>query len=248
MFAIGVGKYGRVDRVPGLFHVSSNFLYFNWLPLVPLGSVLVPEKDATRLGLKEQAVGLSGRSILAGYTRFYMRLAFVGVGSVAARSWLHFWFNGRVVDRLDTWVVVWLALGLWIVTQAARAYFNRWLLATALLSVMVAGLAWQAMDEMKQDPKLQQRARYIQLFRLSGWGAVGLLLFLGAVDRFNHPSPFRAAELAESLGIPAALRTHHGIRDLDEFDDDKQTDADRESTGFDNLPRTDPEPVDWRER
>jgi hypothetical protein len=39
--ALGKGLYGKVDHVPGLWYVATRFYYFQYLPIIPLGSVVV---------------------------------------------------------------------------------------------------------------------------------------------------------------------------------------------------------------
>lgn len=54
MLHFGAGHYGKVDQVPGLFHVKTKFFHVHFLPLIPLGSHLhfedAEESDATPIG------------------------------------------------------------------------------------------------------------------------------------------------------------------------------------------------------
>jgi hypothetical protein len=68
--AFGKGLYGRVDQVPGLFHVATRFFYFQFIPLVPLESVIVLEGTEGNGGPREaRPVPLSGKSILFAWLR-----------------------------------------------------------------------------------------------------------------------------------------------------------------------------------
>jgi hypothetical protein len=40
-FHVGTHLYGKVDQVPGLLHVGTQFFHLNFVPLVPMGSYLV---------------------------------------------------------------------------------------------------------------------------------------------------------------------------------------------------------------
>ena len=71
----GSRQYGKVDHVPGLFYVATNFFYVQFVPLFPTGSVLVLD-DGSQRGMK---LGLHGKSVLFGYFR-----AATIVGGVAA--------------------------------------------------------------------------------------------------------------------------------------------------------------------
>ena len=41
MFLIGSRLFGKVDVVPGAFHVATRFWHVNFLPLIPVGSFVV---------------------------------------------------------------------------------------------------------------------------------------------------------------------------------------------------------------
>src|SRR5262245_45442867 len=44
MLHIGEHHYGVVDQVPGVMHVATRILHFNFIPLIPLGSVVSVDK------------------------------------------------------------------------------------------------------------------------------------------------------------------------------------------------------------
>src|SRR4030095_4688962 len=61
----GTRKYGKVDHVPGLFYVATDFFYVQFVPLFPTGSVLMLDDGSDR-GVK---LGLNGKSVLFTYLR-----------------------------------------------------------------------------------------------------------------------------------------------------------------------------------
>ena len=63
----GSRLYGKVDRVPGLFHVATRFFHIYYIPLIPLGSTVVVAE--TKEGWKGIKVGLSLKSILITWGR-----------------------------------------------------------------------------------------------------------------------------------------------------------------------------------
>jgi hypothetical protein len=71
---VGTQRYGKVDQVPGLLHVATDFFHLDYLPLIPTGSYIL--LDGTENGVR---IGLNGKSILFTYLRFAL---FVG-GAVA---------------------------------------------------------------------------------------------------------------------------------------------------------------------
>src|ERR1051325_1234812 len=63
----GSRLYGKVDEVPGMFHVATKFGHLWYIPLIPLGSHIVLEQ--TGRGWRGMPVPLSGKSVLAAWLR-----------------------------------------------------------------------------------------------------------------------------------------------------------------------------------
>ena len=63
----GSRLFGKVDVVPGLFHVATKFFHVWYLPLIPLGSHLVTEEHED--GWIGIPVGLSGKSVFIAWIR-----------------------------------------------------------------------------------------------------------------------------------------------------------------------------------
>lgn len=57
---------GKTDRVPGLFHVTTRFWHFWFIPLIPVGTVLVLEDQGEGRGIE---IPFSGKSLLLGWLR-----------------------------------------------------------------------------------------------------------------------------------------------------------------------------------
>jgi len=67
MIIFGTRYYGKVDEVPGLFHVATRFLHIWFIPLIPLGSILILAKSGNSIhGAK---IPLSFKSILIAWLR-----------------------------------------------------------------------------------------------------------------------------------------------------------------------------------
>jgi hypothetical protein len=71
---VGTELYGKVDRVPGLFHVATEFVHVWFLPLVPRRSFLVREETADGKARSPVRIPLSSRSILIAWTRTVLSL------------------------------------------------------------------------------------------------------------------------------------------------------------------------------
>lgn len=76
--------YGKVDQVPGLFHVATEFFCLNFLPLVPLRSYLILEGLHHHGGSDRVRIGLSGKSILMTWFRLGVGLAGIGFAIASA--------------------------------------------------------------------------------------------------------------------------------------------------------------------
>lgn len=77
----GSRLYGKVDEVPGLFHVATKFGHLWFIPLFPVGaSHLVLEQSGD--SYRGASVGLSGRSVLAAYLRAWGIVGFLFFGLV----------------------------------------------------------------------------------------------------------------------------------------------------------------------
>ena len=74
----GEQLYGKVDHVPGHFHVATRFFYVQFLPLLPLGSVIVVEEPLSKEGWQNQATKFSLKSVLMAW----FRAALVIVGPI----------------------------------------------------------------------------------------------------------------------------------------------------------------------
>jgi hypothetical protein len=78
MLHFGTHHYGKVDQVPGLFHVKTKFFHVHFLPLIPLGSYLLFENTAE--GNDGIAIGWSWKSIFFAWLRVTLFL----VGAILA--------------------------------------------------------------------------------------------------------------------------------------------------------------------
>lgn len=78
----GSRLYGKVDQVPGIFYVATKFFYLQFVPLIPVGSVLVIDGSEHDEGYQGVAIGLSGKSIVFTYLRLIFLLGGVIVGIV----------------------------------------------------------------------------------------------------------------------------------------------------------------------
>jgi hypothetical protein len=87
----GTQRYGKVDQVPGLFHVATEFFHIDYLPLAPTRSYLI--LDGTDQGIR---IRMSGKSILFAWLRVALFLA----GVIALVAAVHL-FLPRGADPID---------------------------------------------------------------------------------------------------------------------------------------------------
>lgn len=73
MIIFGTRLFGKVDKVPGLFHVATKFAHVNFLPLIPLEGWLVLEQDGSQWrGLQ---IPISMKSVAVAWIRFLLGCA-----------------------------------------------------------------------------------------------------------------------------------------------------------------------------
>jgi len=84
MSVFGTRLYGKVDEVPGLGHVATNFFHINFVPLIPTKSWFVLEE--TSEGWNGAPVSMSGKSIVVAWMRTACVLAFLLGGLFALLS------------------------------------------------------------------------------------------------------------------------------------------------------------------
>ncbi len=89
VYIFGTRTFGKVDRVPGLFFVTTKFFHINFLPLIPLGSFVVLEGSNTGYTFRGRSVGLSLKSLAVAWGRWVLVIAglicgFIGLISLAA--------------------------------------------------------------------------------------------------------------------------------------------------------------------
>ena len=81
MYAVSWGTrlFGKVDAVPGRYHVATRCWTFCYLPLVPRGTYLVLSERATGLTTHFQGVPIrfSGKSLLMAWWRTLVTVPFV---------------------------------------------------------------------------------------------------------------------------------------------------------------------------
>src|SRR5205809_786095 len=68
---------GKVDRVPGLFYVTTQFFHLYYVPLIPLKTYVVIEGTEEGDGFKGVGVPMSGKSVLIGWLRSALVLGII---------------------------------------------------------------------------------------------------------------------------------------------------------------------------
>jgi hypothetical protein len=76
MLIWGTSLYGKVDEVPGVCWVATQFFHLWFIPLVPMGSQAVFDQSGD--GWQGAPIGLSGKSVLVTYARAALVLLAIG--------------------------------------------------------------------------------------------------------------------------------------------------------------------------
>lgn len=93
IYVFGTQRYGKVDQVPGLFHVATEFFHVQYIPLIPVKSWLVIDSTVQGGRFRGVPLGWYGKSIFFAWLRFG---SFIGgllcaIGAVV--------FGVQVMDR-----------------------------------------------------------------------------------------------------------------------------------------------------
>ncbi len=70
IYVFGTRMYGKVDQVPGLFHVATQFFHIQFIPLVPVKSWLVFDATMDGGNFRGIPLGWHGKSIFFAWLRF----------------------------------------------------------------------------------------------------------------------------------------------------------------------------------
>jgi hypothetical protein len=79
----GQKMYGKVDRVPGLCYVVTQFAHLNFLPLIPTGGYIIIEGTESGGEFRGKPIGLSLKSVFAGYVRVWLITLICGAISLS---------------------------------------------------------------------------------------------------------------------------------------------------------------------
>jgi hypothetical protein len=132
---VGTRLSGKVDQVPGLFYVATEFFHLQFIPLIPLRSHVIfdgTEKDETFSGV---LITLSGKSVLFAWLR-----AFCWVAGVAAGIFAVIEFCSALARNGSGPIALGLALITGVVFYVLWASY-RWARARPLRALELAKLA-----------------------------------------------------------------------------------------------------------
>ena len=199
----GTKLYGEVDRVPGLFSVSTLFFHINYVPLFPTGTYVVIEGSHSEESFNGKQIGLSLKSILAGYVRGWSAGVAIFAAGVAGLAGTAFFFgNQGAASALGAFsIALAVAAGFWYVVA------SRWWLAAAVtyLVLLIFSIgAWWAVDQaISQQPGLKQ-AKSKEIACFPGLLVAHVAVVMASLTRpLSRCSYERALALAGQLGIDA---------------------------------------------
>jgi hypothetical protein len=204
----GEHLYGQVDRVAGLFYVSTQFWHLNYVPIVPLRSYIVLDGSEDGDTFRGKKIPLQWKSVVIGYLRGWLGAATMFTALYSAFVGTSF-FIGHT-----EWYAIAAALAvaaglcwcLWFVMTTPRRIFL-WVEA-ALLMVSVAlwiGCNWA----LEQDPALAQAKKNEVAFLPTLLVCNAALLAFNFTRLLTSGTYVRALALAEELGIAQEVIVAH---------------------------------------
>jgi hypothetical protein len=151
---IGEGRYGRVDCLPGLFHVETSFLHTYGIPVFPLRSHVI----FTCRRNFDWTMPLAWKSVLAGYLRswsFLSGIIFTLINLSIFRNFL-----GNRLPELN-WSFLALMAGCWMIffisLRFPRPTPHRAMELARILDIPVEALAEFYLDDPRLLELLEQR-------------------------------------------------------------------------------------------
>jgi hypothetical protein len=224
----GERLYGQVDRVPGLFYVSTQFLHVNYVPLIPLRSYIVIEGSEDGENFRGKKVPLKLKSVLVGYLRGWLAAITLFCAFVSGMAGTAFFIGHTEPASVLAGLAAagGLAWCFWFVIMTPRRIF---LWAEALLLAFSAALWIGCKQAVEQNPALAQakgpEVSYLSVLLVANATA----LLFNFTRLLAHGTYDRALVLAEELGIARELVEAHlgegvagveGQNDLDPYESD----------------------------
>jgi hypothetical protein len=204
--------YGKVDHMPGLFYVSTEFWHLNFVPLIPLRSYIVLDRSKNAQNCSRKQVPLRLKSVFVGYLRGW--LGAITIASV----WLS-WGPGFAAllppcGVLTVFVMFAAGAGLcWCYWKAMTA--SRPLVLQAVLLVLSTAL-WFFCSTIEKVAAPRQAGpsleHYLLAYLLFSANA-GMLLF-SLSRRATLANYNRALAIAEELGLSSEVVIGRFSQDL----------------------------------
>ena len=163
----GQRMYGKVDEVPGLFHVRTRFFHLWFIPLIPLATFVVLAGSESGNGFKGKQIAMSFKSVLFGWLRGGCLVGAIAglVGAVVYACQLG---DPEAEDALvglvaSAVLAVGCVFGFWLTTRLQRASHERALqLAEELglpLDMIEEHLSGQPIPEVQPADPYEERLR-----------------------------------------------------------------------------------------
>jgi len=147
----GTRLFGKVDAVPGLFHVATKFAHINFVPLIPLEGWLVFGEEGN--GWRGVTIPMSMKSVGVAWLRFLLAVGGL-VGCLFGFIGMSSHDNGSAVS---------LVLGLLSFGAFIGTYFWKWISQAdaerALELATLAGIPEEGLDQIRVSFGLPVAAR-----------------------------------------------------------------------------------------
>jgi hypothetical protein len=129
LIVFGQKRYGKVDHVPGLFYVVTEFFHFYYVPLIPLKSYVMFDVSAGAPPLQGTPISMNFKSVFMGWIRAILVCGFVFGLLVGGTEVVHYWENNQKTP-VDAFLIPSAVAALssflyWLTTRLTRASFER---------------------------------------------------------------------------------------------------------------------------
>jgi hypothetical protein len=201
-FIHGQRLCGKVDRVPGLFYVSTKFFHVDYMPLFPVGSYLVIEGTEQGEKFHGTKIKMRWKSVMAGLLRSWLAIFTIsGAGGASNElakmlfgkheSWSYLAQAGMVIAVCGVFIFV--------LASSRRVIYP----VLGILIVASVAVLFGCHSLMNADPvfRLENANAYAMVTVLLF--SANLAAFLYTLTRLMLPASYpRALALAEIAGVP----------------------------------------------
>jgi len=151
LIVFGQKRCGKVDHVPGLFYVITEFFHIYYFPLIPMGSYLILDGSPGGSSVQGTRISISFKSVLMGWFRALLVVGFFAglllAGLAAAELGAHKQHRSIEAILIPLIVAGLCAFFYWLTKRSERAGYGR-----ALVLAEQVGIPQEYVEKCFEPP------------------------------------------------------------------------------------------------